>query len=112
MNARLWKTAAVLTAAGGLILLLINWRLSTGYILGCLVSVLLYKRNESFWTGVLDSGHAVRGTGFLHFLVNYGLMGGSMLISALLPQYLNIFACAAGLMLIKMTTVADVLIHQ
>ena len=97
---------------GTVILLIFGLPLGAGYLLGCLISILLYKRNESFWTSVLDSGHAVKGTGFLHFLVNYGLMAGGLILSALVPDYLNIFACAAGMMLIKLTTVADVVIHH
>lgn len=112
MNSRLWKTAAFLTAAGTLALMFIGYPFGFGYLLGCLVSILLYKRIESFWTGVLDSGSAQRGTGFFHFLVNYGMMAGSLLLSALLPEYLNIFACAAGLMLIKFTTIVDMIIHH
>ena len=112
MNERLWKTAVVLTGAGVLILLIFGLRFSLGWLLGCVVSVLLYKRNDSFWSSVLDTGEAGRGTGFLHFLVNYGMMAGALLVSAFFPEYLNIFACAAGMMLIKLTTVADVMIHH
>jgi hypothetical protein len=50
---------------------------------------------------VLDTGHARRGTGFPHFLINFALMGGLLILSVYNPQVLNIFASAAGLMAVK-----------
>ena len=38
------------------------------------------------------------------------IMAGVLVICAICPQYLNIFACALGMMAIKITSVIDVLI--
>lgn len=111
MNRRTWITALVLTAIGSLSFFVYR-PAGLGYLLGCLTAILLYKRNEWFWTGVLDQRSATQWTGFLHFIVNYLMMGGVLVLSALYPQYLNIFACAIGLFLIKITVTIDVLIHR
>jgi len=108
MTKKSWKIACIVILAG-LITLIVDWRWTTGYMLGCLVAIILYKRNEHFWSGILDTGHAQKGTGFFHFLINYGLMAGVLILSALYPQYLNIFACAIGMMLIKITSVIDMM---
>ncbi len=108
MDDRTWKITGVI-AALGLLSGFINWRFATGYALGAAIAVLLYKRNEGYWNGVVDMGNAKKGTGFTHFLVNYALMAGAMILCAKLPQYFNIFACAIGLMLIKISVTAGVL---
>ena len=111
MDQRLWKYACIIAAAG-MCTVFISWRFAAGYLLGCAVCMLNYKRNESFWTGILNIGTAKKGTGFLHFLLNYALMAGSMLLAAFFPQYLNLFGVAAGLMLIKLATIADAVLHH
>lgn len=111
MTKRTWKTAAVLIVLGTCTAFVYR-PAGFGFLLGSLTAVLLYKRNEHFWTGVLDQRSATQWTGFFHFIINYLLMGGVMVISALKPEYLNIFACAIGLFLIKITVTIDVLIHR
>ena len=78
---------------------------ASGYALGCAASVLLYIRNDRFWSGVLDSGSATKYTGIFHFLINYLIMAGVLLVSALYPQFFNIFTCAVGLMLLKISVI-------
>lgn len=108
MDGKAWKITWVI-AAVGLLSGFIDWRCATGYALGCAIAALLYKRNEGYWNEIVDIGNAKKGTGFSHFLVNYGLMAGSLILCAKLPQYFNIFACAIGLMLIKIGAVAGTL---
>lgn len=111
MDRRLWKYACVITVIG-LCTIFISRQVAAGFLLGCAVCLLNYKRNESFWTGILNIGTAKKGTGFLHFLFNYAFMAGSMLLAVFLPQYLNIFGVAAGLMLIKVATIVDAVLHH
>ncbi|NCB32421.1 MAG: hypothetical protein EOM64_00830 [Erysipelotrichia bacterium] len=110
MDDRTWKITWVI-AALGLLSGFISWRFATGYALGAAVAVLLYKRNEGYWNEVVDMGNARKGTGFTHFLVNYGLMAGALILCAKMPQYFNIFACAIGQMLIKISVMAGELIQ-
>lgn len=111
MTKRTWITAFILMAVGTCTIL-ISRPVGLGFLLGSLTAVLLYKRNEIFWTGVLNQGSAHQWTGFFHFIVNYALMAGVLVLSALYSDYLNIFACAVGLFLIKITVTADVLLHK
>jgi hypothetical protein len=111
MTKRTWITALVLTLLGTCTVF-IHRPIGFGFLLGSVTAVLLYKRNEWFWTGVLDQRSATQWTGFLHFIINYLLMGGVLVLSALKPEYFNIFACAVGLFLIKITVTIDVLIHR
>ena len=109
MNERSWKIAWLLTGIGTLSGF-IRISFGVGYLSGCLVGLLLYKRNEVYWSGILDGGRAARGTGFLHFLVNYGMMAALLVLAAFFPEYLNIFACAIGMMVIKFTSLIDALL--
>lgn len=109
MDQRLWKIAWIVMAAGTAIGLLFGIPYGLGFLAGCLVSVVSYKRNEIFWTGVLKTGTSKAGTGLLHFLGNYALMAGVLYAGIRFPQYLNIFTAALGMMLIKIASVIGAL---
>jgi hypothetical protein len=111
MTKRTWTIAAVLMVIGTCTLL-ISRPVGFGFLLGASTAVLLYKRNESYWTSILNQGSATKWTGFFHFIINYALMAGVLLICALKQEYLNIFACAIGLFLIKITVTVDVLVNR
>ena len=89
----------------GLLSGLADIRYASGFALGAVASVLLYIRNEQFWSGVLDTGTATKYTGIFHFLINYGIMAGVLVLSALKPELFNIFACAVGLLLLKISVI-------
>lgn len=111
MTKRTWITAFILMAVGTCSIL-ISRPAGLGFLLGSLTSVLLYKRNETFWTGILNQQSAHQWTGFPHFVVNYVLIAAVLVLSALCRDYLNIFACAAGLLLIKIAVTIDALLHK
>lgn len=106
MNERSWKTAGVLCVLS-LITLFFNWRITTGFLLGAVLAVWLYKRNETYWNEVVDTRSAGRRTGFFHFLVNYAIMAGAMILAVRLPQAFNVFAVAVGLTIIKLAVIID-----
>lgn len=110
MTDQSWKIYKVLCITVSIVTLVINFRWTAGWLLGSLVTVLLYKRIESFWNGILDTGYADKKTGRGNYFTNYLIMAAALLICALLPDYLNIFACALGLMAVKFTSVIEVLI--
>ena len=96
----------------GLLSGVFDLRYAAGFALGACGSILLYVRNDRFWSAVLDSGSATKYTGVLHFLVNYGIMAGTLLLSALVPNVFNIFACAIGLMLLKISVIIKEIIMR
>ena len=107
MPKRVMILYAVLVGVTALILLIFGLPLMNGYLLGSAVAAFLLFRNVVFWSDVLDSRFASRSTGSSHFLVNYLLMVVAMLLSVKFPQYLNIFTCALGLLMTKITLVID-----
>ena len=111
MTKRTWTIAAVLIVIGTCTAL-VSRPVGFGFLLGAVTAVILYKRNEVYWTGILNQGSATKWTGIFHFLINYALMAGVLVLSALYDSYFNIFACAVGLFLIKITVTVDVLVNR
>lgn len=109
MSARIWKILGCLCAAG-LLSGFIGIRYAGGFLLGVLGALLLYYRNVTFWNDVLDTGVSEKRTGSLHFVFNYAIMAGVLLLAAFFPDILNIFTAAAGLMIIKAAAVIDSLL--
>lgn len=110
MNRRTWKLFTLILITVSVVTIFIDWRITTGWILGCLISRILYRRIEVFWNGILDQGYATAKTGRGNYFTNYLIMAAALVVCALCPEYLNIFACALGMMAIKITSVMDVLI--
>ena len=98
-----WKKWTVLGAVIVVVSLFFRWQFAVGYVIGAAVSWLLFWRNETFWSDVLDTRVPVGGGG--HFMVNYLLMALAMIPGALFPRYINIFGCALGLISVKLAIV-------
>ena len=103
MSERYRKVWAVLGVVIVAVSLLFRWQFAVGYVIGAAVSRLLFWRNETFWSDVLDTRVPVGGGG--HFMVNYLLMALAMIPGALFPRYINIFGCALGLISVKLAIV-------
>ena len=110
-NRRLLYVLGAVTLAGCL-LFLIGLPYGLGFLAGDALSVIIYEWNVHYWNGVLDTGHAKRGTGFPHFLINFTLMGGLLLLCVYIPGVLNIFASAAGLMAVKSAIICNELTRR
>ncbi len=112
MNAKTWKLFYILMIFGTIITVVIDYRISLGYLLGSLEAWIHYKRLEKFWNGVIDVGVSHKSTGVMHFAITFALMACVLLICAFLPNIFNIYACAVGMLLIKVTTYIDLFIHK
>lgn len=110
MTKRTWTMAMILAAVGACSAF-ISLPVGLGFLLGSAAAALNYKRNERYWSGILSQGSAVAGTGMPHFMINWMIMVAVLLICVKLPNYFNIFSCAAGLFLIKITVTVDTLIN-
>ena len=97
---RVW---VVLIAAIVAVSLFFSLQFCAGFVIGAIGSRLLFWRNETFWSDVLDTRVPVGGGG--HFMVNYLLMALAMIPGALFPRYINIFGCALGLISVKLAIV-------
>jgi hypothetical protein len=83
----------------------VSWGL--GFALGAALSVLLWKRNESFWNSTVSTGQVGKGTGLGHFTLNYGIMAGAMILCVFAPEWLNVITCAIGLTACKMAVIFE-----
>lgn len=99
MNRKILIAEILLVSLGALIMLRVDWRLSSGLLLGGAIGTILFWQTAMFWNERLDAGVAVGGG---HFLKTYGMQGVTLLIGALFPQWFNIFAIAFGLISLKM----------
>jgi hypothetical protein len=109
MEERSWKILKILAVSVGIILAIIDYRWALGFLLGCGASVLTYHRSEQYLSNLVK---ARKGPMFLHFTLNYLIMAGVLILSAKLPGVFNIFACAAGLMIIKITAVIQMITER
>lgn len=112
MTERSWKIFRILTCIIAVITLVFDWRMTLGFLLGTGEAYLQYRRTEKFWNGVVDTGTASKGTGYFHFLINYAIMGATLIVCALLPSFLNIYTCALGMFMIKITSVVEVIAYK
>ena len=96
MTKRTWTMAMILAAVGACSAF-ISLPVGLGFLLGS--------------AGILSQGSAAAGTGMPHFMINWMIMVAVLLICVKLPNYFNIFSCAAGLFLIKITVTVDTLIN-
>lgn len=109
-NRGLLKTLAAITLLGCL-LFLAGVPYGLGFLAGDFLAVFIYEWNVRYWNRVLDTGSAKRGTGFPHFLINYALMGGLLLLAVYNSSVLNIFTAAAGLMSVKSAIIVKELLR-
>ena len=110
MTERSWKITVVLIVLGSILTAFFGWNVMAGYLLGSAACIVNYKRNERYWTGILNQGSATKWTGMFHWIINYAIMAAVMFISAMKPQYLNVFSTTAGLLLIKIAVIVETIL--
>lgn len=112
MTAFSWKVFRGLAVLGTVGFTLFGLPMAFGWALGCLASFVMFRRTERFWTPIISAGHTPgKSTGFHNFAGNYGIMFAGLLLAALFPRYLNIYTCALGMMMIKITSVISALLE-
>ena len=102
-----FKLTGMITLGITVILTVINWTYGTGFILGALMSVLLYLKTIWQCNRIMAGSKGVKVGFFLSFLLSYVLMALPLLTAVLLPQYFNVFAAAAGLFLVKLILIVQ-----
>ncbi|MBR3311748.1 MAG: hypothetical protein IKG15_08030 [Solobacterium sp.] len=106
MTERNWKVFGFVVLAGACFGLL-DFRFAAGFLLGAIGAVLMYKRIEAYCDSVIQANYASSKTAFFGFMINYAIMAGVLVLSALYRNVFNIFFAAAGLMSIKIAVVAE-----
>ncbi len=107
-----WKVYRILAVVITVICLFISIPAAIGFVIGSLDAILLYKRNESYWSEILDIGTPVGSRYGFHYMINIALMALPMLVAVLYPQYINVFTVALGLMMIKITVTLQLLLKR
>lgn len=112
MNERSWKIFYLLMLLGTVIPLLFDYRISLGFLLGSIEALIHYKRLEHFWNGVIDTKVSHASTGLGHFALTFLMMAGVLLLCAFIPDVFNIYACAVGMILVKIATYVDLFVKR
>jgi hypothetical protein len=109
MNVRSWRIYRILLCVG-LCTGLVRWTFASGLALGALTGAAVYKLDEHWVSRVLETTSPAGSFG--HSLLVFGLMALALLAGALWPALFNIFAAAAGLLLIKLSLILDSLLER
>lgn len=110
MTQKSWKIFIVLSAVTAVVLVLFHWQWMTGYLLGCAASALAYKNTEHYVDQTI-SARMPAGTA-VHMMLNYTIWTAVLIVSAVLPQLLNVLTCALGLFMIRITLITDSLLRK
>ena len=112
MNKKSWIGCGVIAVIVCFIGVLTDWRIASGFLLGAVVSVWLYWRTVFFCSAVLEQKSSRKRMIFVRFFGTYALMAIPLLLAAVLPEIFNIFAAAAGLLLVKGVLIFGSLIER
>jgi uncharacterized membrane-anchored protein len=110
MTDRGWKIFTVLSIVVSLIFVCIDWRMMTGFILGCAASAFVYQNTVHYVDRTLAK-HVSTGMAY-HLTLNYLIWTAVLILSAVLPQFFNVLCCAAGLFIIRICLIADSFWHK
>lgn len=99
MIKRSWILFVQIVSVISVVLLLFDWRYSISYLLGSIASLLVYWNTVRFVDQTLAAGIPI-GAG-MHSTRNFAIWSIVLIVSALLPEYLNILATALGLFSIR-----------
>ena len=89
----------------GLLTIFIQYPITLGWLLGCLISFITFKLTERFCDIALSMQNP---SGFFgHFALNYGIWAIGLIIAAMYPNIFNVIACACGMMSIKLAIIID-----
>ena len=106
MNKKSWiifGILAILCALSGFY----HYRFLVGLGLGILVGLLLYYRNTTYWNDYLDNQETGKYAYTGHFIINYLLMAIALILCAKFTQHMNIFMCAIGMSLVKLSLIIN-----
>lgn len=99
----------ITTAVISIFMIIAGWKYLSGYLLGTAVSYLAFLNTVHY----VDETLRIRiPAGMGHRVFNYMMWTAVLVICALLPDYLNILACALGLFMIRISIIVSSLIEK
>jgi hypothetical protein len=109
---RTQKLSRILMIAGAVIFAFVGRAYLLGFLLGAAAGWWLFRSTADYWNDVVDTGFASAGTGSGHFLLHYLVMGGVLVLCALQPAWFNIFTCALGMVVLKISVILDAALEK
>lgn len=107
-----WKLCILITTGISVAAFIYDYRIALGFLLGEAVSILLYIRTVIFCNALLDSKKVRKALVFSRFMSSYALMAIPLILAIVWPDVFNLFAVAAGLLMIKFILVLSSLIER
>ena len=108
MNKRMFTVDLLLVLVTALALLFIDYRYSAGIVFGFLCSCINYRLIEHRYRNLNEKSRFI----LPKILLSTAVLYIPLLVSFLLPQYMNWIAALAGLLIIKGSIVIDAFIRK
>lgn len=112
MSRGLIKRCLIVTIFVCLLTVWIDVRIALGFLLGAVGSVLLYARSVAFCNMVLSQKSTRYLRTFGRFMQSYAIMAIVLILSAVKPELFNVFASAAGLLVVKFCLILETLTER
>ena len=112
MSRGLMKRCLIVTILFCLITVWIDIRIALGFLLGAVGSVVLYLRSVVFCDIILSEKSTRHLKTFGRFMQSYAIMAIVLIISAVKPELFNVFASAAGLLMVKFCLILETLTER
>ena len=106
MTDKTWKVFRIMMAASA-VFLIVDFRITLGYLLGAAASVIMLKRIERFCDAVIQTRYSSGVRAFGGFMINYLIMAAVLITAAVFRNVFNIFAAALGLMAVKLSVILE-----
>ncbi|MBQ7888793.1 MAG: hypothetical protein IJ356_03450 [Erysipelotrichaceae bacterium] len=112
MSRGLMKRCLIVTILFCLLTVWIDIRIALGFLLGAVGSVVLYLRSVVFCDIILSEKSTRHLKTFGRFMQSYAIMAIVLIISAVKPELFNVFASAAGLLMVKFCLILETLTER
>lgn len=112
MSRGLMKRCLIVTILFCLLTVWIDIRIALGFLLGAVGSVVLYLRNIAFCDIILSEKSTRHLKTFGRFMQSYAIMAIILILSAVKSELFNVFASAAGLLVVKVCLILETLTER
>ncbi|MBP3398726.1 MAG: hypothetical protein J6K75_03100 [Erysipelotrichaceae bacterium] len=112
MSRGLMKRCLIVTILFCLLTVWIDIRIALGFLLGAVGSVVLYLRSVVFCDIILSEKSTRHLKTFGRFMQSYAIMAIILILSVVKSELFNVFASAAGLLVVKVCLILETLTER
>ena len=112
MGRGLMKRCLIVTILFCLLTVWIDIRIALGFLLGAVGSVVLYLRSVVFCDIILSEKSTRHLKTFGRFMQSYAIMAIILILSVVKSELFNVFASAAGLLVVKVCLILETLTER